>query len=704
VDEAYDDFIAKLTEVIDKMAPTKMVRIKGNTQEWFDDEIHNAIKIRDKCFSTFKKSKKNDDKVTYKRAQNYVQCLIKKRKKQFVKGKLDDNIGKPKELWKTLKSLGCSKKDVSASKICLKKEDKMSFDSKENSESFKDFFSNLASNLVNKLPPAPKKFEMNTVEAYYKNNISATKNFSFSTTEETNIFNLLKGINPTKAAGLDNIAGKFLKEGASVLATPVTQICNLSISLSAFPDKCKHAKLKPLFKKGATTEAKNYRPISLLPLISKIIEKVIHDQTQKYLDENKIIYKYQSGFRSNHSTNSCLSFLCNKVQQGFERGMLTGMILIDLQKAFDTIDHQILLKKMRYLGFSDSAINWFRSYLENRTFSVQVEDSFSSLGNLECGVPQGSILGPLLFLLYVNDMSQAVTCDLLLYADDSCLVFEGKDINEIENRLNRDFNTLCDWFVDNKLSIHFGEDKTKSIVFGTNRKMKNMREIDIRCGDVKIKQHPQVVYLGCILDSRLSGEAMALQALGKINGRLKFLYRKKGFLTPSLKRLLCNALIQPHFDFACLAWYTNLKKKLKKKVQICQNKCIRFCLDMGNRDHIGVEEFKKINWLPTKERFEQCLLVNIYKFFNKMAPKYFDEMYYPVVQSQKTRFSFQKLMLPFRSTNRGLRTLGYLGPRLWNGLHTELKSSSSVNNFKHKIKNNFFALLQKEEDSPYIYY
>ena len=146
-------------------------------------------------------------------------------------------------------------------------------------------------------------------------------------------------------------------------------------------------------------------------------------------------------------------------------------------------------------------------------------------------------------------MSQAVTCDLLLYADDSCLVFEGKDINEIENKLNHDFNTLCDWFVDNKLSIHFGEDKTKSIVFGTNRKMKNIRELDIRRGNIKIKQHPQVVYLGCTLDSRLSGEAMASQALGKINGRLKFLYRKRGFLTPSLKRLLCNALIQPHFDF-----------------------------------------------------------------------------------------------------------------------------------------------------------
>ena len=212
------------------------------------------------------------------------------------------------------------------------------------------------------------------------------------------------------------------------------------------------------------------------------------------------------------------------------------------------------------------------------------------------------------------------------------------------------------------------------------------------------------MYLGCTLDRTLSGDAMATKALGKINGRLKFLYRKQGFLTPYLKRLLCNALIQPHFDFACLAWYTNLKKILKKKVQITQNKCIRFCLNMENRDHIGVDEFRKINWLPTKKRFEQCLLVNIYKFFNKMAPVYYDEMYYPAVRGQITRFSFQKLILPSRHTNRGLRTLGYLGPRLWNGVQSDLKSSSNTNTFKHKIKDAFFARLQKEEDSPYIYY
>ena len=531
----------------------------------------------------FKKSRQYEDNLKYKKPPNNVQALIKKKKRNFVNGKLEDNIGKPKELWKTLKSLGLSEKSKTSSKICLGNDRNLSFDPKTNAETFMIFFSNLAKNLVNKLPIAPNRFGLDTVKNYYEKLNLEGKDFSFSNVTEDTVSKLLNNINPSKASGLDNLAGKFLKEGASVLKCPITQICNLSISHSVFPDKCKHAKLKPLFKKGITTDPKNYRPISLLPLISKIIEKIIHDKTLCYLDENKIIYSLQSGFRSHHSTNSCLSYLSTKVLCGFDKGLLTGMILIDLQKAFDTIDHEMLLNKMHYLGFSTSAINWFRSYLAKRTFLVNVDESYSNPGDLNCGVPQGSILGPLLFLLYVNDMPQAVSCDLLLYADDSCLVFQANDFDEIEFKLNQDFNNLCDWFVDNKLSIHFGEDKTKSIIFGNQQKLRNLRNLDIRHGDVKIKQYTKVTYLGCILDNKLSGESMATQALGKINGRLKFLYRKQKFFTYSMRRLLCNALIQPHFDFACLTWYTNLNKKLRKKVQVAQNKCIRFCLGLGKQ-------------------------------------------------------------------------------------------------------------------------
>ena len=441
-----------------------------------------------------------------------------------------------------------------------------------------------------------------------------------------------------------------------------------------------------------------------MPLVSKIIEKIIHEQVDSFLRNHNIIYKYQSGFRTNHSTNSCLSYLSNKIQNSTEEGKFTGMILIDLQKAFDTIDHEILLLKMKYLGFAESTINWFRSYLEERTFLVDVNGVLSNPGNLTCGVPQGSILGPLLFLLYVNDMPQSVSCDLLLYADDSCLVFTDKNFENIENNLNKNFNSLCKWFVDNKLSIHFGEDKTKSILFGTKRRLKGVRELDIRHKDIKIKQNHQVKYLGCLLDNSLSGESMALQALTKINGRLKFLYRNQSFLSTSLRRLLCNALIQPHFDFACAAWYPCLNKNFKNKIQVAQNKCIRFCLNLGNRSHIGAKEFEAINWLPTKERFEQCLCVGIFKFIAETAPLYISEMFFPVEQSQTTRRSLNKLRIPYHKTNRGLKMLSYVGPRLWNTLPNSLKSVNGVNNFKHKSKGLFFDNLRAREEDPYIYY
>ena len=180
-------------------------------------------------------------------------------------------------------------------------------------------------------------------------------------------------------------------------------------------------------------------------------------------------------------------------------------------------------------------------------------------------VPQGSILGPLLFLLYINDMPQAVNSELLLYTDDTCFFFVGKDSKIIGDQLNKDFNSLCEWFIDNKLSIHFGEEKTKSILFGTKQLLHKGKSLNIRYGDTEIKQHTKVTYLGCILDNDLSGESMVTKVLSLINGRLKFLYRKQKFFNYSLRRLLCNALIQPHYDYACSAWYPSLNKRLLKK-------------------------------------------------------------------------------------------------------------------------------------------
>ena len=167
---------------------------------------------------------------------------------------------------------------------------------------------------------------------------------------------------------------------------------------------------------------------------------------------------------------------------------------------------------------------------------------------------------------------------------------------------------LCDWFVDNKLSVHFGEDKTKSILFGSKHKIKNSKPVNIQNNDIKIKQYSKVTYLGCILDETFSGESMAIHVINKINSRLRFLYCQNRFLNVPLHRLRCNAMIQPFFNCVCNAWYSDINKKLKMHLKAAQNKCVRFCLKLNNRSSIKSKDFEKITWLSFHERVFQCFL------------------------------------------------------------------------------------------------
>ena len=359
------------------------------------------------------------------------------------------------------------------------------------------------------------------------------------------------------------------------------------------------------------------------------------------------------------------------------------MILIDLQKAFDTIDHQILLKKMKYLGFPKNTVIWFKSYPCEWKFKININTSYSSPSNLLCGVPQGSILGLLLFLLYINDLPQAVVSDSLLYADDTCIVFQHKSEIEIEKQLIRDFSSLCDWFVDNKLSIHFGQDKTKSILFGTKHELRNAKSLNIVNNGIEIKQHAKVKYLGCILGESLSGESMALNVIDKINSRLKFLHRQNRFLTPPLRRLLCNALIKPLFDYVCTAWFPNLSKELRLRLQATQNNCISFCLQLDKMSKICVNEFLELNWRNVHDRYLQFMVSDTFKFYNNQCPDYFNEVFCHVDCNGVATSSYnKKLKLPSRKSKLGMLSLSYVGPSTWNKLPNNLKPTTSVNCFE----------------------
>ena len=334
-DIAYNDFINRLACVINAVAPFKTVRVKNNTSEWFDGEIADKIHTHDKLYKRFKLTKLHVDGEIYKEAPNVAQNLIRRKKKAYFENKLKENTKNPKKLWKTLKQSSLPDKRSPSTNICLETENGLTFDPYTISEVFKKLFSNLANDLVHKLPTAANKFGNKSVEDYDNDMFNFyPKNLTFQTIQTKCISDLLKNCDTNKAAGIDNLSGGFLKDGADILTIPITQLYNLFIKFSHFPKDCKVAKLKPLSKKGTKTDPKNFRSISLLPMVSKIIEKVIHDQTMNYLTENSILYRHQSGFRKNHSTDTSFAYLTDKILAGFDSGLLTGMILIDLQKAF----------------------------------------------------------------------------------------------------------------------------------------------------------------------------------------------------------------------------------------------------------------------------------------------------------------------------------------------------------------------------------
>ena len=280
-------------------------RIKGRTQEWFDGEISELISIRNQHYKKFKKTLLHVDKEIFKETNYKVTKMIKSKKELYFERKLYENITQPKELWKAIKSLGLPCKNSAVPNICLKdKNGSLNFEDSSNANTFKKNFENLANNLVLKLPKAPNLYTLG--KTLYYNSLDLSRNsFKFSQISE-DMRKYLINLSPNKASGIDNLSGKFLNDGADVLALPISQLCNLSISLSTFPQHCKIAKLKPQYKKGSRTEPKNFRPISLLPLLSKLIEKTIHDQVQNYCNEKNIFFSFQSGFRGKHLTDTCL--------------------------------------------------------------------------------------------------------------------------------------------------------------------------------------------------------------------------------------------------------------------------------------------------------------------------------------------------------------------------------------------------------------
>ena len=275
-------------------------------------------------------------------------------------------------------------------------------------ESFNHFFTNIATQLVSKLPPHSGTYGPDHIQAHYTSLGAQQNSFSLKTVNNEDVLKQLVALQPNKATGLDSIPTRFLRDAATSIAPIITHITNQSISQCHVPQELKMARVIPLYKKGSNLDVGNYRPVSILSSTSKVIERLVHNQIISFLKERNLLFEFQSGFRTSHSTDTCLLYLNDYIKREVDSGKVCGMAMLDLQKAFDTVNHSVLLQKLKAIGFDSTSLGWMKSYLEGREQVVDINGSMSSPLTVNCGVPQGSILGPLLFLLYINDMNAAL--------------------------------------------------------------------------------------------------------------------------------------------------------------------------------------------------------------------------------------------------------------------------------------------------------
>ena len=443
----------------------------------------------------------------------------------------------------------------------------------------------------------------------------------------------------------------------------------------------KIAKVIPIFKKGDKKEVNNYRPISLLTGISKILERIIYTRLINFLQVNDIFSNFQFGFRQKHSTSHALLTFIEKVTQAIDKHSHMLGIFLDFSKAFDTINHKILLKKLYHYGIRGKALEWFRSYLSNRQQYVCVNDAKSHTQNIECGVPQGSILGPLLFIIYINDFHRSSSIlSFILFADDSNLFFSHPNPHALLNIVNAELKKVTEWIKANKLSLNLL--KTKYMLFSNT--------IETLPGHIIFDETPLekvtlIKFLGVYVDCKLSWKHHITTTCKTISRNIGVINKLKYVLPSSVLLMLYSSLILPYLNYGILVW-GNTHQVLLDKLLLLQKKSMRIIFNLHPRTHTD-DLFFHNKILKVKDLYLFHLGQLMFNFKTKNLPKIFDQTFNrnDLFHNYPTRRS-NEYHLPLFRTILAQNTFVYTGPNYWNNLDNNLKIITSIHSFKNKLK------------------
>ena len=678
VEDAWSFFKSNFLTILDKHAPFKKCRTKNRYSPWFTPDLTALDQHKNILWRTAIASNSPRDMQLFREVRNQYTQSVRKAKASFFRQKFASCSSNSKKFWDTVKSME-NKSTSSQLPTALRLGNTVSTDKSMIIENFNKHFST-AGHAFRLATPTSANSSAPPVVPH-----PSLSRFSFTQIQIADVLKELQNLDPYKSAGLDNLDPLFLKLSAAIVATPITSLFNLSFISSEIPKDWKAAAVIPLFKGGDTLDPNCYRPISILPCLSKVFESQVNKQVTDHLESHRTFSAVQSGFRAGHGCTSATLKVLNDIITAIDKRQYCAAVFIDLAKAFDSVNHQILIGRLNSLGFSDDCLAWFTNYFADRVQCVKSEGMLSGPLAVSMGVPQGSILGPTLFSVYINDVALAAGDSLIhLYADDTILYTFGPSLDTVLSNLQTSFNAIQHSF--RGLQLLLNASKTKCMLF--NRSLPAPAcPTSITTLDGSDLEYVDIYkYLGVWLDCKLSFQTHIKHLQSKIKSRVGFLFRNKASFTHAAKLTLVKLTILPILDFGDVI-YKMASNTLLSKLDAVYHSAIRFVTKAPYTTH-HCDLYALVGWPSLHIRRQTHWLQVIYKSMLGKAPPYLSSLVTMATPIRSTRSSrCISLIIPKANTSFGRLSFQYSAACDWNELQKSLKLETfiSLTNFKHQL-------------------